>query len=98
MYIFNGFVYGEEQPKTVKINSMKILPDQIMLLTFSNGETRLFDADELKGKVFEPLKDSKVFEDAVLDHGVVTWKDGEIDCAPEYMYNNSYEYQPLEAV
>ncbi len=77
---------------------MKILPDRIMLLTFSNGETRLFDADELNGKVFDSLKDSRVFEDAALDHGVVTWKNGEIDCAPEYMYDKSYEYQPLEAV
>ncbi len=49
----------------------------------------MFDANELKGEVFEPLKDSTVFEDAILDHGVVTWKDGEIDCAPEYMYDNS---------
>ncbi len=98
MYIFNGFVYGEEPQKSIKIDSMKILPDRIMLLTFSNGETRLFDADELEGEVFEPLKDSHVFEDAVLARGVVTWKNGEIDCAPEYMYDKGYEYQPLETV
>ncbi len=92
MYIFNGFVYGEESQESIKIDSMKILPDRIMLFTFSNGETRLFDADELKGEAFEPLKDNRVFEDAVLSHGVVTWKNGEIDCAPEYMYDKSYEY------
>ena len=28
--------------------------------------------------------------------GVVTWKDEEIDCAPEYMYLNSYEYHSLK--
>jgi len=95
MHISNGFVYGEDPQKEIKIDSMKILPDRIMLLTFSNGETRLFDAEELNGEVFESLKDTHVFEDAVLDHGVVTWKDGEIDCAPEYMYKKSYEYQPL---
>lgn len=30
--------------------------------------------------------------------GVVTWLDEEIDCAPEYMYTNSYEYPSLKSV
>jgi hypothetical protein len=33
-----------------------------------------------------------VFKTAAVDHGVVTWLDGEIDCAPEFLYEHSYEY------
>ena len=64
----------------------------IMLVSFSTGEKRLFDATILQGEVFEPLKKEDVFKNPVIDHGVVTWDDGNIDCAPEFMYDNSYEY------
>ncbi|MCD8250243.1 MAG: DUF2442 domain-containing protein [Lachnospiraceae bacterium] len=95
MFISNGIVYGGAPTETIKVSSIKILPDKIMLLTFSSGETRLFDATVLKGGVFEQLNNEKIFEGAAIDHGVVTWADGDIDCAPEYMYQNSYEYSAV---
>ena len=98
MFVFNGIVYGGEPEQPLKINNFRILPDKMILITFSNGETRLFDGTVLNGGVFEKLKDDTIFENAKLDHGVITWLDGEIDCAPEYMYNNSYEYPMIEAV
>lgn len=67
----------------------------MMLLTFSTGETRLFDATILTGAAFEPLSHEEIFKNVVLDHGVVTWLDGEIDCAPEFMYANSYSYEKV---
>ena len=97
MFFFGDFVYGGEPKEPIKITDIKVLHDMIMLLTFSNGETRLFDATVLNGVAFEPLKDEKVFADAVLEHGVVTWQNGDIDCAPEYMYEHSYEYAPMLA-
>lgn len=92
MFIINGIVYGREPKEEIKITDFKILPDKIMLLTFSNGKNRLFDATILKGTVFEILNDETVFNSAKIDHGVVTWENGEIDCSPEFMYKNSYEY------
>ncbi len=92
MYVSEGVVYGGDPKKPLKIKAIKILPDRIMLLTFSSGEVRLFDADVLDGEVYRPLKDDRIFERAVLNHGIVTWMDGAIDCAPEFMYKNSYEY------
>ena len=41
---------------------------------------------------FEPLSKAEVFNNPEIDHGVVTWNEGQIDCAPEYMYEHSYEY------
>lgn len=92
MYIQNGIVYGDEPKEMIKVSNMKVLPNRIMILTFSNGEKRLFDADVLKGGVFEQLNDEKLFGSATIEYGVVTWDKGNIDCAPEFMYENSYEY------
>lgn len=95
MYIFNGFVYGGNSTDILKITSVKALDDMIMLLTFSNGETKLFDATVLNGEVFEPLKNEDIFKYPTIEHGVVTWLDGEIDCSPEFMYQNSYKYDTM---
>lgn len=92
MYIMNGIVYGGEPAANIKISSVKALDNMMMLISFSTGEIRLFDATILQGKVFEPLKKEKVFKNPIVDHGVVTWDDGNIDCAPEFIYNHSYEY------
>lgn len=92
MYIMNGIVYGGEPTTSIEISSVKVLDDMIMLVSFSTGEIRLFDATILQGEVFESLKRESVFKNPVIDHGVVTWNNGDIDCSPEFMYNNSYEY------
>ena len=92
MYYCDGFVCGGEPKGQIKIIRAKPLPDHMMLLIFNNGEERLFDATILNGPVFADIQNDDVFMNPILDHGVVTWKNGEIDCAPEYMYKNSFEY------
>ena len=97
MFFSGDFVYGGEPKESIKITDIKVLRDMMMLLTFSNGETRLFDATELKGSAFEPLKEEEVFKTANVDHGVVIWNNGDIDCSPEFMYEHSYEYVEAQA-
>ncbi len=92
MYECNGYMCGGKPEENIKVTAVKALDDMIMLVTFSNSETRLFDASVLEGPVFEPLKDDEVFKACNIEFGVVTWKNGEIDCAPEFMYEHSYEY------
>lgn len=92
MYVSNGIVYGGEPKENIKVSGVKVLDDMIMLVSFSTGETRLFDATVLQGKVFAPLKKQEVFKNPVIDHGVITWADGSIDCVPKFLYDNSYEY------
>lgn len=70
MFILNGIVYGGEPKEAVKVTDFKILPDKIMILTFSNGEKRLFDATILQGKAYDSLLDEKIFSSAVIDHGL----------------------------
>lgn len=95
MFFHDGFVYGGEPEENLKVIKVKSLPNQIMLLTFNTEETRLFDATVLDGPVYEPLKQQEVFHHPTIDHGVVTWMQGAIDCAPEYMYAHSYEYAEM---
>ena len=92
MYFFDGFVYGGEPKGAIRVGKVKPLPDQMMLLTFNNHEQRLFDATILNGPAFEALSKTEVFNNPEIDYGVVTWNEGQIDCAPEYMYEHSYEY------
>lgn len=92
MYELNGYICAGNPDEAIKVSSAKALDDMIMIVSFSNGETRLFDASLLEGPVFEPLKDSTVFKAFEIEFGVVTWKNGDIDCAPEYMYEHSYDY------
>ncbi len=93
MYILNGIVYASEPSELIEVQSARALDDMIMILTFTTGETRLFDATILDGPAFEPLKDDAIFKNFKIAHGVVTWMNEEIDCAPEYMYENSYAYE-----
>ena len=92
MFFSNGFVYGGHPTETTKVSSVKPLDDMMMIITFSTGESRLFDATILTGEVFRTLRDKSVFSRPIIDHGVVTWNDGEIDCSPEFMYEHSFEY------
>lgn len=98
MYIVNGIAYAGEPVNDMKVTAVKTLDDMMMLVTFSTGETRLYDATQLlEFPAFEPLKDEEVFRSAFVEFGVVTWMDGDIDIAPETMYKNSYAYQPMQA-
>lgn len=92
MYIADGFVCSAEPVSVLKVTEVKPLDNMIMLVKFNTGETRLFDASLLSGSVFEPLKKQTIFNNPTLEFGVVTWDDGKIDCSPEYMLENSFEY------
>ena len=73
MFTLNGIVYASEKPENIQIVSAIPLDDMMMLLTFSTGERRLFDATVLTGPAFEPLKDEKVFKNCQVVDGIVTW-------------------------
>lgn len=96
MYVIDDIVYAGNCVDNIKIIEAKPLSNQMLLLTFSTGEERLFDATLLKGSAFKPLANEDVFKNIEVIHGYVSWNNGEIDCAPEFMYENSYKYAPDE--
>lgn len=94
MFELNGIVCVNEAHPELKVRSARVTADHIMLVTFSTGETRLCDFAEMFSDVpaFEPLRDEQAFEKFTIDHGVLTWMDGDIDISPTYLYDHSYEY------
>lgn len=93
MYIKDDICYAGEITDDIKIIEVKPLEGQMLLVTFSTGERKLYDTTKLTGRAFDVLKDKKVFENPVIFHGVITWKDGEVDIAPETVYYDSYPYE-----
>ena len=93
MYFSNGYVYGGTPKEMLKVVSVRVVGDKMLLLKYSSEEERVFDASILQGEVFHPLDDPEVFKQAYVEHGTVTWNDGEIDCSPEYMYEHSEPYE-----
>ena len=93
MYILNGIAYAGTKEEDRQVSAVKPLDDWMLLLTFSSGERRLYDASGLLSlPAFLPLRDETVFKSASVDRGGVVWADGEIDLAPETMYAESYAY------
>lgn len=96
MYIKDGICYAGELVDGIEIIEAKPLPGRMLLVTFSTGEKRLLDTTLLEGGVFKPLADEKIFNNPVIDYGTVTWNNGEIDIAPETVYELSYKYDTGE--
>lgn len=95
MFEVNGIIYASEFKESLKIIDAKVTDHLMMLITFSTGEKRVFDATVLTGSAFKPLEDDAVFANFKIVHGVLTWMNEEIDYAPEYMYEHSYSYEEM---
>jgi len=97
MYIVDGIAYASNETDIIEVQSVKPLDDLMMILTFTSGEKRLYDATILlQYPAFAPLANQDVFMDAKIEDGVVTWCNGEIDIAPETMYRDSYPYSSVD--
>ena len=60
-----------------------------LLLTFNNGEKRMFDAHQLLGMtVFSPLKNMSFFKSVKVEYGTVVWPQ-DIDYCPDTLYAQS---------
>ena len=64
-------------------------PDYSLLLTFKNGEQRVYDARPLLEKeINEKLRNVGFFMQAKVMYGTVIWND-DIDIDPEHLYECS---------
>jgi hypothetical protein len=73
----------------IVVNSVEVIPDFWLLLTFNSGERRCFDMRPyLHYPVFRRLENPAYFSLARIDYGTVTWP-GDIDIAPETLYDRS---------
>ncbi len=71
------------------IIDVKPLGDYQLLLTFANGEKRMFDAKPYLNKgIFKELKSPEVFNTAHISFDTVAWNN-EADFDPEMLYELS---------
>ena len=92
MYISNGIAYAENPKPILKISGVRPLDDYKMWVRFNTGEAKIFDFSPLLNTpAFAPLKDKEVFNSVYIDYGVTVWLDGDIDIAPEYLFDNGLE-------
>ena len=69
--------------------SVTVTGNSSILITFSNGETRLFDLRPLLSrKCYARLNDRTFLDQAFVQYGCVTWP-GTIDIDPEWLYEDS---------
>ena len=71
--------------------------DYTLLITFTGGTQRIYDARPLLEKpIFAPLKSLPFFLRARAAYGTVIWND-DVDIAPEHLYECSTHFIPHDA-
>lgn len=89
MYIRDGIAYAGTAKPPIKICGVRPLPKHLLWVRFNNGETATFDFKPLlSSPAFSPLADINVFNAVYIDYGMPVWNDGDIDIAPEYLYEH----------
>ena len=73
----------------IDVISVQVCPDFQLDLEFQNGERRRFDMRPLLSiKPWNRIAMPALFNHARVDYGTVVWP-GEIDVAPETLYDDS---------
>lgn len=90
MYEIDGIAYAGNQAPPLKVRGIRPLEDFKLWVRFSNEESGIFDCKPLlENPCYAPLKNPDVFRGVYLDYGVPVWNGGEIDIAPEYLYEHT---------
>ena len=88
MYIMNGIAYAGAPSHAVSVSGVRPMDDHRLWVRFSTGEAKVFDFKPLlKMPAFAPLADMDVFRGVYIDYGTAVWCDGDIDIAPEALYD-----------
>lgn len=93
MKIVDGVVYAQAENSDLRVIDVEILKDLCLIIEFSNGEKRIFDASKLlEYPVYEKLKDNKIFKSVDVKNGVLVWDEENVDVGVDFLYANSKEY------
>ena len=73
----------------IDVVKVKALDNYMILLTFENGETRIFDVKSyLELGNFKKIRNKEMFDTVRVVLGTVEWSNG-VDIDPEVLYEDS---------
>ena len=76
-----------------RVKAVKPNPDYALILTFANGEVRVFDVKPYFGKgIFRELRDRSLFNSVKPFLGSIQWRNGQ-DLCPDTLYLDSVSRQ-----
>lgn len=91
MYEKIDIIYGT--PLGPRVAEAYPIDDYKLLIIFTNGEQRIFDAKPLLSiTAFKPLRNIQFFESVKVAYGTITWP-RDIDYCPDTLY---YESIPVD--
>ena len=94
MYIKDNIAYADETRPVLCVLSVQPLEGHALQVRFNDGTQSIVDMSPLlPGPVFSALRDTAVFSQVYVEHGIPMWLDGEIDISPEWLRANG---QPME--
>jgi Protein of unknown function (DUF2442) len=76
-----------------RVIAVEVIKPYVIEVTFEDGIRQRMDLEfDLRGEVFEPLKDPKMFAQATVESawGTVSWPTG-ADLSPEFLYERRLE-------
>ena len=83
----------QAKPLGPRITAVEPLDNYQLLLTWTNGEKRIFDGNKLLlHKVFEPLKNKVLFRKIKIFNGTITWGN-DLDYCADTLYLESVPVQ-----
>ena len=87
MIVQNGIAYADNKESLIAVKSVRPMLNYRLSVRFNNEEQKIFDITPyLEYPCYKALKDMDVFNGAYIEGGTVVWNDGEIDIAPETLY------------
>jgi hypothetical protein len=99
MYVIDDIAYAGEFRKCTKVAAVRVLENYNLLVTFASGERKIFDFEPLLDfPCYKVLKDKAVFDRVYVEYGTAVWNDGEIDIAPETLYEKGVTAEKCRCV
>lgn len=82
----------------IRIKEIKALDDYMLLITFNNGDIKLFNFKPyLESEVFKHLKDKNTFNKVYLNCGFATW-DENTDFSASTMFTEGIDVDVLKDI
>ena len=89
MIVKDGICYPDDMKPALSVVGCSVLDERHLRICFNSGDVRVVDVSPLFSiEALSPLGDPAVLRSFSIDHGILSWKDGELDIAPEWLFDH----------